>query len=253
KWSSKNGYNADISKLISTWKTVTSQELYPWSGVYLCPNPEFIIFILGNTKQLQKSRIYVNGQLIKNWRFIKGRLEWSQEDGNAHSGYLTVNPSLKQKRQLEGLIDTNSTNLTVNTTFIAQAIEPVFLNLCHFIGEYTLLSSPANLTISLHQNNEYGPKIIATYNDQESEVELQSQGLGIAGQLIPFGDLQSKNVFPKALQVAYKVRVADQKTTAIVNFDLSEQVLKIEGQAVKEQKILKNTLVWTGGPAGLET
>ncbi|MGL5035029.1 MAG: hypothetical protein ACRC6M_14635, partial [Microcystaceae cyanobacterium] len=31
------------------------------------------------------------------------------------------------------------------------------------------------------------------------------------------------------------------------------QLLKIEGQEVKEQKILKNTLVWTGGPAGLET
>jgi hypothetical protein len=253
KWSSKNGYNADIFKLINTWKTVTSQELYPWSGIYLCPNPQFIIFILGNTKKLQKSRIYVNGQLIQNWRFIQGRMEWSQEDGNAHSGYLTVNPSLKQKRQLEGLICSDSNKPTANATFIAQAIEPVLLNLCHFIGEYTLLNSQANLTISLHQNNEYGPKIIATYDGQESEVKLQNQGFVIAGQLIPFGDLQSKNIFPKALQVTYKVRVADRTTSAIVNFDLSEELLKIAGQAVKEQKILKNTLVWTGGPAGLET
>jgi Tetrapyrrole (Corrin/Porphyrin) Methylases len=78
--------------------------LYPWTGLYLAPDRQTSLFLLGSHGRRARDRAYLNGQELTRVRYAGGTLRWRAEDGNPCSGYLRPDLTPHGARRLTGVI-----------------------------------------------------------------------------------------------------------------------------------------------------
>jgi Tetrapyrrole (Corrin/Porphyrin) Methylases len=78
--------------------------LYPWTGLYLAPDRQTSLFLLGSHGRRARDRAYLNGQELTRVRYTGGTLRWRAEDGNPCSGYLRPDLTPHGARRLTGVI-----------------------------------------------------------------------------------------------------------------------------------------------------
>ena len=80
------------------------RSLYPWTGLYLAPDRQTSLFLLGSHGRKARDRVYLNGQELTRVHYTAGTLRWRAEDGNPCSGYLRTDLTPRGARRLTGVI-----------------------------------------------------------------------------------------------------------------------------------------------------
>jgi hypothetical protein len=78
--------------------------LYPWTGLYLAPDRQTSLFLLGSHGRKARDRAYLNGHELARVHYAGGTLRWRAEDGNPCSGYLRTDLTPRGARRLTGVI-----------------------------------------------------------------------------------------------------------------------------------------------------
>lgn len=252
QWSSTQDYEVNWAKLQSDFEGTCRSQLYPWSGAYVCHQPQFMIFILGSKEKAKNNRVYVNGTLIHQPRFQYGRLQWSAAEGNPHNGYIYVDRSPKGTRRLAGVIWPDHEPVPANHNFLASEVDPDQFNLCQFIGDYKLSQPPTQISIDLVHDPDQGAQI-KVYRDGsvvETGARVEGNGLAIENLQVPFKALQPATTVPGVFCTRYQVRYTTGAKKALTEFDLTTGKLYIDGHIVADQQFHQNQLTWSNGPEG---
>ena len=80
------------------------QMLYPWTGMYLAPDPMLSLFVLGGTGLDGVGRIFLDGRPVLGARYVNGTMRWRATSGNPANGQLRTDVSPRGARRLIGVI-----------------------------------------------------------------------------------------------------------------------------------------------------
>ncbi|MEM9504119.1 MAG: SAM-dependent methyltransferase, partial [Cyanobacteria bacterium P01_E01_bin.43] len=249
QWASEQGYTVDWARMQADFVALARQRLYSWSGIYLSHTPQWMILVLGSKRDRRFDRVYVNDNPVKNLRFQHGRLQWSSQDGNAHNGYVYADLAPNGRRRLAGTIWPDGATVPAHHNFVAPAVRPQPLELCHWVGDYDLESPSTSMSICLGQRSHH-PPMVEVYRDERpvlTPVKVDQSGLKVDEWLIPWRALKPAEQVPPCLQTEYTVRSAEGSRRSMHRFEVTEGSLKIDGQPVREAQFSHNQVTWSGG------
>ena len=98
--------------------------LYPWTGVYLEPEKELLLTIIGSREHRANSIIYVNRERIQNFICADGVIKWKAGPGRRYNGFLRLDVDVHGNRRIVGKIWTSGEEIPARNNFTADEIDP---------------------------------------------------------------------------------------------------------------------------------
>jgi len=83
-WAAGHGYAIEPATLAEDLDRTLRTTLAPWSGLYLEPERQESIFVLGRPGQPGRDRVYRNGRLLAGATYSGGAIRWQTAAGNGH-------------------------------------------------------------------------------------------------------------------------------------------------------------------------
>jgi Tetrapyrrole (Corrin/Porphyrin) Methylases len=123
-WLEKKGFTIERRLINKSIDYIHRNALYPWTGIYLEPQRELLLTIIGNRRRRTDSIVYVNGERIQKFTCNDGCVKWKAGPGNAHNGLLRPDLDLKGNRRIIGKIWTNREQIPARNNFTADEIDP---------------------------------------------------------------------------------------------------------------------------------
>ncbi len=172
-WLQESGYQVDWASLHGSIDYVNQNNLFPWTGVYIEPDKEMVITLIGNSTERKKSIIYINDQHIQNFSFEGGTIRWKATAYQHYNGFLRLDADMKGIRRMIGKVWVEGEGIPANNNFVANEVDP----------EVKALSG---LTIQLLGNSKiddiYGNYVVRTSGRFAKDINyftLTSSGLTI--------------------------------------------------------------------------
>ena len=94
------GASVNWAKLASSADFVYRNNLYPWTGVYVDPESDATVVIVGNRRIRESSAVYIDGVRITRYRFANGMLSWQAQDPGVPHGVLRLDLRLSGQRRV---------------------------------------------------------------------------------------------------------------------------------------------------------
>lgn len=124
KWLSENCLQIDWAYLQSSIDFVNRNNLFPWTGVYIEPNKELAVTIIGNQTSRNRSVIYINNLRIRNFVFESGIIKWKASLDVPFNGFLRTDADLNGTRRILGKIWTDKEGIPAKNNFVAPEVDP---------------------------------------------------------------------------------------------------------------------------------
>lgn len=103
-WAIANNFTFEWSFLSRSLDYLTRNHLFPWTGVYLSEKQGWVVTLIGNRQNRNKSLLYLNGQRIRHFKFINGTLKWAKHGDLQHSGFFRFDVDQAGLRRIVGKI-----------------------------------------------------------------------------------------------------------------------------------------------------
>jgi hypothetical protein len=123
-WLEKKGLTMERRLIGKSIDYIQRNALYPWTGVYLEPERELLLTIIGNGRRRADSIVYVNHERILNFSCDDGRVKWKAGPLNPCHGLLRADVDLKGNRRIIGKIWTSQEESPPRNNFTAYEIDP---------------------------------------------------------------------------------------------------------------------------------
>ncbi len=123
QWLADRGLTIDWASLHSSIDFINRNNLYPWTGVYIESDQEFVITLIGNNTS-SKSILYVNDKRIRHFIFENGTLKWKANSRLPFSGFLRFDVDRTAKRGIVGKIWSAEEKVPSKNNFVACEIDP---------------------------------------------------------------------------------------------------------------------------------
>jgi hypothetical protein len=145
-WLEKKGWQIERRLINRSIDYIYRNALYPWTGVYLEPQKELLLTIIGNQKRRADSILYVNSERICRFLCGDGCIKWKAGPGNAYNGFLRPDIDLHGNRRIVGKIWTNQEKVPARNNFTADEINPERESLLATVKEFFRTGDFARVT-----------------------------------------------------------------------------------------------------------
>ncbi|MBU6953464.1 SAM-dependent methyltransferase [Hahella sp. HN01] len=123
-WLKSRNYQVEWAHLGGAIDFIFRNNLFPWTGVYIEPEQQFVITIIGARKQRHKSVIYINGARIRSFAFDSGAIRWKASSQVPHHGFLRLDVDANGARRLIGKIWSDANSDGAQSAFVALEANP---------------------------------------------------------------------------------------------------------------------------------
>jgi len=124
RWLKQGGFEIEQGSISHAIDFIHRNALYPWTGVYLEPQKQLLLTIVGNRGQRGNSIIYVNGERIRKFECADGVIKWQAGAGASYNGFLRLDAGIPGKRRIVGKIWASGEEIPPHNNFIADEIDP---------------------------------------------------------------------------------------------------------------------------------
>lgn len=107
---------------------ITRNNLYPWTGIYLAPDQNFLITLVGNRTDRKKSLLYINGTRIRRFKVLNGSLQWAAGKDIEQNGHLRFDTDQRARRRIVGKV-WHSGEAATAQGFTATEVSPLITHL----------------------------------------------------------------------------------------------------------------------------
>ncbi|MBV6829924.1 SAM-dependent methyltransferase [Xanthomonas euvesicatoria] len=101
-WVQSHGYMPDWSRFHASVDHVYRNSLAPWTGVYVTPDGDTVVTLIGHKANPARSLLYVNDRRIPSYAIRGGVLHWTEQPGVPFSGFLKLDLRASGERRLVG-------------------------------------------------------------------------------------------------------------------------------------------------------
>lgn len=123
-WLAKRGMRIEARQISRSIDFVQRNALYPWTGVFLEPEAQFLFTIIGNRRRRAESLIYVNGERIANFSYDEGCIRWKSGAGNPTGGFLRPDVDSHGNRRILGKVWRCEEQAPAHSSFTAAEVDP---------------------------------------------------------------------------------------------------------------------------------
>lgn len=124
QWLQANKLQLDWAALHGSIDFINRNAVYPWTGVYLEPEHEYVISLIGHQQDRSQSVLYVNELLIRQASFEGGVIKWQASPAVPFNGFLRPDVDLKGNRRLIGKIWPMGAATPAGNSFKALEVDP---------------------------------------------------------------------------------------------------------------------------------
>jgi hypothetical protein len=124
RWLEQSGWQIERNSISQSIDFIHRNALYPWTGVYLEPQKELLLTIVGNRQQRAHSIIYVNRERIDRFISADGVIKWKAGHGTRYHGFLRPDADLRGNRRIVGKIWISGEEIPTRNNFTADEIDP---------------------------------------------------------------------------------------------------------------------------------
>jgi hypothetical protein len=176
RWLQQEGFEIDPYSISQSIDYVYRNALYPWTGVYLEPEKELLLTMVGNREHRASSIIYVNRERIERFSCTDGSIKWRAARGTRYNGFLRPDVDLRGKRRMVGKIWMNGQDIPARNNFIADEIDP---------ERKSLLPIAARLLTSNDLNDVSGQYTVRAARGAVSRFRIGKSEFTINEQVVP--------------------------------------------------------------------
>ncbi len=133
-WLEKRGLRIERRAIHRSIDYIHRNALYPWTGVYLEPQKQLLLTIIGSREHRANSIIYVNGERIRKFICDDGVIKWKAGPGNPYNGFLRPDLDRHGNRRIVGKIWTSGEPIPARNNFTADEIDPERKSLFGVVG-----------------------------------------------------------------------------------------------------------------------
>jgi hypothetical protein len=178
KWLVDNSLQVDWASLHGSIDFINRNSISPWTGVYLEPEQQHVISIIGNQADRTKSVVYINNVLIKHFVFDGGVIKWQATKAVPFNGFIRPDVDLKGNRRIIGKIWPGGTATPAGNSFTAKEIDPARKAL-------RAVSSSLQRSSDIHQLfGNYTLRTNGRFKKQVNTMTISTAGLAINGKQV---------------------------------------------------------------------
>ncbi|AWF80534.1 hypothetical protein BTJ40_06765 [Microbulbifer sp. A4B17] len=171
EWLESEGLSIDWSRLHSSIDYIHRNNLYPFTGVYMEPGQKFLVTLIGNQYDRNKSVLYINDIRIKKFKFFNGTIKWKSSKTVPFNGFLRPDIELHGQRRIIGKIWDKNDDTPTTPNFVADEVDPDRFN----VAASTL--EPRN-TDTLPKGN-YSMRTSGRFSKIVNDLVISERGLTI--------------------------------------------------------------------------
>ncbi|MBE7171679.1 MAG: hypothetical protein INR73_13895 [Williamsia sp.] len=123
-WLKEAGHQVDWAALHGSIDYVNQNNLFPWTGVYIEPDKELVVTLIGNSTERKKSIIYINDQRVRSFTYDGGIIRWKSHSQQAYNGFLRPDADPKGFRRIIGKIWMDHEGVPAANNFVATEVDP---------------------------------------------------------------------------------------------------------------------------------
>jgi len=124
RWLEQRGLQIERNSINQSIDYIHRNALYPWTGVYLEPQKELLLTIVGNREHRGNSIIYVNGERIDKFLCADGAIKWKAGPGTRYNGFLRPDADVHGNRRIVGKVWISGEEIPARNNFTADEIDP---------------------------------------------------------------------------------------------------------------------------------
>ncbi|MBE7174025.1 MAG: hypothetical protein INR73_25855 [Williamsia sp.] len=175
-WFDENGYEVEWGSLHQSIDYVNQNNLFPWTGVYLEPEKELVVTLVGNGAERKKSIVYINDRRIRHFSYDGGVIRWRAGIHQPFHGFLRPDVDEKGRRRIVGKIWRNDEPVPAKNNFVAHEVDPDSKSLGELATALYKRTDPS----AVYGN--YAVRTSGVYAKQVNDFRLSEEGLLINGQ-----------------------------------------------------------------------
>lgn len=175
QWLQQHKLEVDWAFLHSSIDFINRNNMFPWTGVYVEPDQQLVITIIGNQANRKKSIVYINNYRIRNFAFDNGVIKWKSNSQVPFNGYIRPDVDLKGKRRIIGKVWPDAEAVPANNNFIAYETDTDRKNILPQTLSLYQSSNPADI---------YGRYVVRTngrFARTANDFIISEKGLEING------------------------------------------------------------------------
>jgi hypothetical protein len=180
RWLEQRGFEIERNSISQSIDYIQRNALYPWTGVYLEPQRELLLTIVGSRERRANSILYVNGERIDRFKCADGVIQWQAGRGTRYNGFLRADADGRGNRRMGGKIWASGEEIPRRSNFTADEVDPERKSLLPIATR--LLTSNALADVS-------GQYLVRTAGGGVSRFRIATSELTINNQPIPVCEL----------------------------------------------------------------